>query len=69
MWRQLEDVLGTVGEGQGNWLNIAVRTDDVNSVGRLCARDTNQEVVRLDIAVDEGLLVNGLNASDLHHKL
>lgn len=42
-------------------------TDNVDGVRRLCARDANQKVVGLDIAVDEGLLMDGLDASDLQY--
>ena len=31
------------------------------------ARNSDKEVVGLDITVDEGLLVDGLNACHLHH--
>lgn len=40
-------------------------TNDVDGVRRLCARDTNQKVVGLNVTVDEGLLVDGLDASNL----
>ena len=42
------------------------RTDYVNLVGGLRAGDSNQEVVWLDVAVDEGFLMNGLDARNLH---
>lgn len=43
----------------------AIRTNDVNGVRGLRAGDTNQEVVRLDVTVDEGLLMNGLHTRHL----
>ena len=43
----------------------AIRTNDVNGVRGLRAGDTNQEVVRLDVTVDEGLVVDTLDARDL----
>lgn len=43
-------------------------TNDVDGVRRLCARDTNQKVVGLNVTVDEGLLVDGLDASDLKER-
>jgi hypothetical protein len=42
-----------------------VHTDYMDRVGRLGAWHTNEEVVRLDIAVDQRLLMNGLHAGDL----
>jgi hypothetical protein len=39
--------------------------DDVNYIGTLRAWSTNEEVVRLDVAVDEILLVDGLNPRQL----
>lgn len=39
--------------------------DDVDHIGGLRARATDEEVVGLDITVDEVLLVNGLDAREL----
>ena len=44
----------------------AIHTNDVNGVRGLRAGDTNQEVVRLDIAVDEVLVVDGLHTGQLY---
>jgi hypothetical protein len=41
------------------------KIDDKDRVGRLGRGSPDQEVVGLDIAVDEILLVNGLDASEL----
>ena len=38
------------------------RTDNMNGISSLGARDTDQKVVGLDVAVDEVLLVDGLHA-------
>jgi hypothetical protein len=37
----------------------------MNYVGRLGAWHTNEEVIRLYITVDQGLLMNGLHSGDL----
>ena len=42
-----------------------VPTDDVDGISGLGVRYTDQEVVRLDVTVDQGLLVDGLHAGDL----
>jgi len=39
--------------------------DDVNGVGSLRSRSTDEEVVRLDVSVDEVLLVDGLDSGEL----
>lgn len=41
------------------------KVDDVDDVGALGARTTNEEVVGLDVAVNEILLVDGLDAGKL----
>lgn len=38
------------------------KVDDVNDIGSFGAWSANEKVVRLDIAVDKVLFVNGLNA-------
>jgi hypothetical protein len=38
---------------------------DVNHVGGLCARSSDQKVVGLDVAIDEVLLVDGLDSGEL----
>lgn len=38
---------------------------DVNHVGGLCARSADQEVVGLDVAIDEVLLVDSLDSGEL----
>jgi hypothetical protein len=38
---------------------------DVDHVGGLCARSTDQKVVGLDVAVNEVLLVDGLDSGEL----
>jgi hypothetical protein len=44
-------------------------TDDVDSVGVLRFGDTDQEVVRLDVTIDEGLVMDRLYPTDLfRHK-
>lgn len=43
--------------------------DDVDDIGSLGARATNQEVVRLDVTVDEVLLVDSLDARQLQAML
>lgn len=42
-----------------------IHTDHINHVGGLSAWHTNEEVVWLDIAVDQRLLMDGLHAGDL----
>lgn len=42
------------------------KVDDVDDVGGLGAGATDQEVVGLDVTVDEVLLVDGLDAGQLH---
>ena len=42
------------------------RTDDMNGISGLGAGYTNQKVVRFDVAIDEGLLVNGLHTGHLY---
>ena len=42
-----------------------VPTDDVDGISGLGVRYTDQEVVRLDVTVDQGLLVDGLHTGDL----
>ena len=42
------------------------RTDKVNDIGVLCAGYANEEVVGLNVAVDERLVVDGLDAGDLY---
>ena len=42
------------------------KVHNVNYISALGAWSANQEVVRLDIAVDEVLLVDGLNSRQLH---
>lgn len=44
------------------------RTDDMNGISSLGARDTDQKVVGLDVAIDEGLLVNGLHTGHLYRE-
>ena len=46
-------------------LNELLRTDDVNGIRGLRPWDADEEVVRLDVAVYQGLVVNCLDASDL----
>ena len=40
-------------------------TDDMDGVGSLGSWDTDQEVIRFDVAINEGLVVDGLDTSDL----
>lgn len=41
------------------------KVDDVNNVGSLGGGSTDQEVVGLDVAVDQVLLMNGLHSREL----
>ena len=43
------------------------KVDNVDNVGALGARATDQEIVRLDITIDEILLVDGLNSRQLEN--
>lgn len=44
---------------------MGLRTDDVDSVGVLGGWNADEEVVGFDIAVDEGLFMDGLYTSNL----
>jgi hypothetical protein len=49
----------------GLWVAVLLghaKVDNVNDIGSFGAWSANEEVVRLDIAVNEVLLVNGLDA-------
>jgi hypothetical protein len=37
-------------------------TNDVDGVGGFCSRDSDEKIVRLDITVNERLVVDGLDA-------
>lgn len=39
--------------------------DDVDDIGRFGGRSADEEVIRLDVSVNEVLLVNGLNSREL----
>lgn len=43
-------------------------TDDMNDIGILCRRDTDQEIIWFDVSVNERLVVDRLNARDLGHQ-
>lgn len=43
-------------------------TDYMNCVGIFVARDTDQEVVRLDVTIYQRFVVNRLYASNLHNE-
>jgi hypothetical protein len=52
----------------GLWVSVLLRHAEINymdDVGHLRSRPANQEVVRLDIAVDEVTLVDGLHSGQL----
>lgn len=41
------------------------KVDDMDHVGRLCVQAADEEIVRLDVSVDEILLVDGLHSREL----
>lgn len=45
------------------------KVNDVNNIRGFGPRTTDEEVVRLDISVDEILLVNGLHSGELESSL
>ena len=42
-------------------------TDNMYRVGILSARNTNEEIIRLNVSIDEGLVVNGLDTRYLQN--
>lgn len=43
------------------------KINNMNDVGCLTGRSTDEEIVRLDVAVNEVLFVNGLDSRQLTH--